>query len=711
MDMQARFHRTRRIGLLLALVMPCVWTIPALAAADAGDPPDRVARVAYVAGEAGLLPDGADQWRSVDVNRPLTTGDRLSTGADARLELDLGDTAMRLAGNTDLGFLQMDDWQTRASLTHGMLQLNVRVLPDGEDYEIDTPQVAVVVDRPATLRVDLGEGDATVVSVREGSAVIYGSDGARQTLTAGQSYRFVDTSLADAVAMAPVEDDAFYRWCRQREQLYADSDSRQYVSAGTIGYQDLDRYGQWQAEADYGQVWFPDDVGPDWVPYRHGHWAWVAPWGWTWISDAPWGFAPFHYGRWSVFDGRWGWMPGPVGVPAVYAPALVAFVGGSGWQVSVGFGSVPIGWYPLGPGVVYNPWYHVSRRYYGRVNCDVRHHRHRHWKKHVDEAYNVWRKPERLTRVHFHGKYPPHGITVVSGKVMAEGRDVHKARLLHVDDPTLRRAPVRFHGVDVRPQTPRRAWLHEATVKRLPVKDFDRPVVARRQHPRVASGKARSMHTPWASPVRLLDRGHGATRVDRPHRPLRAKPVARPVVRPVVRREAASTHVAHKPVPSRIVRMRAMHKRSGSMNRHLPVVPHLQVDETARASVPTPVRRRPDMHLPTPPQLAPAPKRFPERSVRHVQTRSSRVSISPRPSAPKRFDPPPVRAMNETAHHARPYVARPVRRPVSRPVPKPAPRPAPVSHPVRFHAVSHPAPAVHRNSGNHRKYPVRFKSH
>lgn len=684
MDMQARICRTRRTGLLLALVVLCIWMAPALAAENTGDPPDRVARVAYVAGEAGLLPAGVDQWRNVDVNRPLTTGDRLSTGADARLELDLGDTVMRLAGDTDLGFLQMDDWQTRASLTHGMLQLSVRVLPDGEDYEIDTPQVAVVVDRPATLRVDLGEGDATVVSVREGSAVIYGSDGARQTLTAGQSYRFVDTSLADAVAMAPLEDDAFYRWCRQREQLYADSDSRQYVSPGTIGYQDLDQYGQWQVEADYGQVWFPDDVGPGWVPYRHGHWAWVAPWGWTWISDAPWGFAPFHYGRWSVFGGRWGWIPGPVGVSAVYAPALVAFVGGSGWQVSVGFGSVPIGWYPLGPGVVYNPWYRASRRYYGRVNCDVRRRHHRHWKKHVDDAYNVWRKPERLTRVHFHGKYPPHGITVVSRKVMAEGRDVHTARLLDVDNPTLRRAPVRFHGVDVRPQTPRRAWLHEATVKRLPVKDFARPVVARRQHPRVASNKARPTRTPWASPVRLLDRGHNVTRLDPPHRPLRAKPVARPSAHAVVR-EAASTHATRKPA-STVVRMRAMHKHAESTPRHLPVVPHLQADETARASIPAPVRRRPGMDLPTPPHLAPSPRRF---------------------------DPPPVHAVNAPSFHARPYIVRPVRRPASRPAPRQAPRSAPVSPPVRFHAVSHPAPAptVHRNRGNHSKHPVHFKSH
>lgn len=705
MDMQANLLRVRRISLLLAVAALCAWMLPARAATETSDPPDRVARVAYVAGEVGLLPDDAEQWRSVGVNRPLTTGDRLSTGSAARIELGLGNATVRLAGDTDFGFLQMDDWQTRAALTRGTLQLNVRELPDGEDYEIDTPQVAVVVDRAATLRVDLGEGDATTVSVRKGTAVVYGNDGARQVLTAGQGYRFADTSLDDAEAVAALDDDAFYRWCRSREQLYVDSESGQYVSAGTVGYQDLDRYGQWQTEAGYGQVWFPGDVvGADWVPYRHGHWAWIAPWGWTWISDAAWGFAPFHYGRWSVFGGRWGWIPGPVGVPAVYAPALVAFVGGAGWQVSVGIGSVPVGWYPLGPGVVYNPWYHASRRYYWRVNCDVRRRHHRHWRKHVDEAYNVWRKPERLRRVHFSGKHPPHGITVVSDKVMAQGRDVHKARLLHVDDHSLRQAPVRFHGVHVRPEASKRAWLHAATVRRLPVKDFERPVVARRQHPLVASGKARSEHTPWASPVRLLDRSHGAAHVDRPRRPLPPKRVAPSPVHAahVSTHAAAPSHATRWRVPGKVVRARGMHAHPESTHRNLPVVPRLQADEAARVNRPAPVRRRHETALPTPPHLAPAPRRFSEPPIRHAPPRASHVSVSPRPSAPRRFDPPPVRAAIAPVQHARPVV-RPVRRPISRPAP------APVT--VRYRASSHPAPAVHVRGRSQGKHPVRFKTH
>lgn len=96
-----------------------------------------------------------------------------------------------------------------------------------------------------------------------------------------------------------------------------------------------------------------------WVPYRDGHWAWIDPWGWTWVDDAPWGFAVSHYGRWASFGGTWGWIPGPTRGRVYYAPALVAFVGGSGGGV---------GWFPLAPREAYRPAYPVSRGYFENIN-------------------------------------------------------------------------------------------------------------------------------------------------------------------------------------------------------------------------------------------------------------------------------------------------------------------------------------------------------
>src|SRR5438046_943808 len=141
--------------------------------------------------------------------------------------------------------------------------------------------------------------------------------------------------------------DAFAGWAQSRDRGEERSASTRYVSPEMTGYEDLDRYGRWETAPDYGPLWAPVTVAPDWAPYRYGHWGWVNPWGWTWVDDAPWGFAPFHYGRWAFVQSRWCWVPGPREERAVYAPALVAFVGGRDFSVGVASGA--IGWVPLAP--------------------------------------------------------------------------------------------------------------------------------------------------------------------------------------------------------------------------------------------------------------------------------------------------------------------------------------------------------------------------
>src|SRR5258708_37079510 len=136
-----------------------------------------------------------------------------------------------------------------------------------------------------------------------------------------------------------------------------------------VGAEDLGGYGTWHQNPEYGAVWVPSGVQAGWEPYRYGHWAFVRPWGWTWIDDAPWGFAPFHYGRWAVIDGVWVWLPGRREGRPVYAPALVAFVGGPRFGVEIGFGGGGVAaWVALGPGEVYRPAYHHSDRYIREVN-------------------------------------------------------------------------------------------------------------------------------------------------------------------------------------------------------------------------------------------------------------------------------------------------------------------------------------------------------
>ena len=169
--------------------------------------------------------------------------------------------------------------------------------------------------------------------------------------------------------------DDWDQWCSSRDRREDQSQSARYVSREVSGYEDLDQYGRWENQADYGDVWYPTSVSAGWAPYREGYWAWIAPWGWTWVDEAPWGFAPYHYGRWAYVSNRWGWVPGPRGVRPVYAPALVAWVGGSRGGVSFSIGAGPaVGWFPLGPREPYFPSYQgESALLYARQQHQYRH--------------------------------------------------------------------------------------------------------------------------------------------------------------------------------------------------------------------------------------------------------------------------------------------------------------------------------------------------
>ena len=109
-------------------------------------------------------------------------------------------------------------------------------------------------------------------------------------------------------------------------------------------------------------------VAVGWAPYRFGHWVWIAPWGWTWVDDARWGYAPFHYGRWARYATHWCWVPGPRRGRPVYAPALVGWVGGAAHRRGALPAGGGVGWFPLGPREVYVPSYQVSQAYVRRVN-------------------------------------------------------------------------------------------------------------------------------------------------------------------------------------------------------------------------------------------------------------------------------------------------------------------------------------------------------
>lgn len=472
--------RTAWWGMLCALVLAVQ---PARAqTADTGiDPPDRVARLSYLDGDVSFAPAGSDDWGQVGVNRPVVQGDRLLSGDASRAALELGGAQLRLGQRSAFNFLALDDDVAQVELSSGTLNLRVSRLDAGQRYEIDTPTLALVVTRPGEYRVDIApDGKGSMVTVFDGDATVYGEGGVDYPVQAGQSYRFDDPQLQQVDVAGVPDPDAFDRWCFDRDRRRGDSLSRRYVAADVVGADDLDDYGNWTEVREYGHVWFPSTVVADWAPYRYGHWTWIDPWGWTWVDDAPWGFAPFHYGRWVSVGGRWGWAPGPVYVRPVYAPALVAFVGGSGWNLSIGFGDGPVGWFPLGPRDVYVPPYRCGRRYFTNVNVTnvtvIN-------KTVINNTYVNLQADRRNDYARSPNLHAPHAVTVVSRDTFVGARPVGSARVRDVNPADIARAPL-ARGPRLMPTEASLGVRGRTVGGSLPSRQvFERPVVARSAPP------------------------------------------------------------------------------------------------------------------------------------------------------------------------------------------------------------------------------------
>ncbi len=407
----------------------------------AQDPPGRVAQLAYSSGSISFQPSGQGDWVQAVTNRPLTAGDNLWADKDSRAELHIGSTTLRMDSETSITFLDLDDHSTQIKLSMGSLIVRVRHLDDGDTFEIDTPNLAFNLQRTGEYRLDVNaDGNVTNVAVWQGRGEATGG-GDSYMVVAGQQAKFSGTDQLDhEIAQLPGNDD-FDGWSSGRDQADDRSDSANYVSDEMTGYQDLDEYGSWSYQAGYGAVWAPSSVAVDWAPYRYGHWVWIAPWGWTWVEDEPWGFAPFHYGRWANVSNRWFWVPGRVFVRPVYAPALVAFVGGGGFHIGVGVGGPGVGWFPLAPGEVYMPWYRTSRVYVNSVNITNT----RVNVTQVTNVYNVYnsRTTVNNTRITYVNQRVNNAVTAVPRDTFVNSRPVGRS-FVRVDEKQLASAQVNY---------------------------------------------------------------------------------------------------------------------------------------------------------------------------------------------------------------------------------------------------------------------------
>jgi hypothetical protein len=399
--------------LLRWLAVALLAVLTPLAALAEDDPPGRVGRIADMQGSVSLYDNEQGQWVPAPRNRPLTTGDRLSTDDNARVEVRVGSTTLRLGGDSELEVLRLDDERVSVQLHSGQLALRVRSREVADETEVITAEAKFRPLRSGHFRIDRIDDTSYAGSWRGELRVDDGGD--PFTIDGGryaEIWREGSGRGSLRHSWAKVPDDDFADWVARDDKRDERSASNRYVSPEMTGAEDLDRNGRWEQHPEFGAVWIPITVQSGWAPYRYGHWAWVRPWGWTWVDDAPWGFAPFHYGRWVSWSGRWCWYPGTYVRRPVYAPAMVAWVGGPNIGVSVTIGGPSVGWVPLAPREVYVPSYRVTPVYRDRINRP---------------PPGGWRPQVPGTPIAYGNQGVPNAVTVVPREVLERRQPVARA--------------------------------------------------------------------------------------------------------------------------------------------------------------------------------------------------------------------------------------------------------------------------------------------
>jgi hypothetical protein len=314
----------------------------------ATDQQHGVARIRIVQGDVNVKRGDNGMLTAAIMNAPLLSHDNLESGPGSRaeVELDAADV-IRLAPDTDVAFANLVYGRSQMQLAIGTVIL--RVLRDSQaQIEIDTPSVAFHPLTQGDYRISVFDNGTSQVTVRSGRLEMSGPRGS-QTIEQGQSL-MVRGDASDPEFQQAYEPprDQFDDWSASRDAGMMSSRSSQYVGADVYGAEDLDRYGNW-VPSQYGQVWTPQGVTPDWSPYSNGQWNYADYYGWTWIGYEPWGWAPYHYGRWFWNTGiGWCWWPGlHVGIGFNWSPALVSFFGFGGG----------LGWVALAPFELFHPWW------------------------------------------------------------------------------------------------------------------------------------------------------------------------------------------------------------------------------------------------------------------------------------------------------------------------------------------------------------------
>jgi hypothetical protein len=318
-------HARKTLYILAAVIL---WTTSALADSTA-----RIVRLSYTEGDVQLDRGDGEGLKHAFLNMPVVEGARLSTGHDARVEVEFEDgSTMRMVPDSVVEFpeLRLRDNGGRVTLAHvmqGTAYFNLRKRNE-DDFRIAAGQEQIALTKTSRFRVEVSP-QTLRVAVFKGDLDLIRAAGERLPLRKEET---LELDLADAsryYLSRGITEAAFDYWDKDRdkerdEYARAHATHGYYSSGYSYGYSDLLRYGNFIDVAGYGSLWRPYGYSVGWDPFFDGAWVWYPRVGYVWVSPYQWGWTPYRYGQWLfVSNYGWCWRPTRVWNTWYAAPPVV----------------------------------------------------------------------------------------------------------------------------------------------------------------------------------------------------------------------------------------------------------------------------------------------------------------------------------------------------------------------------------------------------
>ncbi|MCX8028298.1 MAG: hypothetical protein N3A62_10675 [Thermodesulfovibrionales bacterium] len=272
--------------------------------------------ISNIRGDIIIQSEGDGQFRLDNTTYPVFKGDKVITKSGSADITMLSGATIKIQ---DASYMEVIDYSSDTVVVRTDYGAFYMSCTASSRIEVLIVNSRIRCNTNTSFYLRHEKADTFRINVHYGELIVY-RENKLLTLRAGDDYLF------DLANTKKVWDSSMRQWQTSQYNYKENYISEAYLPKEIAVYaSSFDRYGKWVYLSDYGYCWMPTVVNINvWSPFscgkyirRHGRE--------IWISCEPWGWVPYHYGRWIVHSYYgWLWVP-PVRQRVVWHPVSVSY--------------------------------------------------------------------------------------------------------------------------------------------------------------------------------------------------------------------------------------------------------------------------------------------------------------------------------------------------------------------------------------------------